>query len=318
MSPSVLNELQLLQKSSSAGIVSVKDVVFHLDPQNKFNIILVFDYFEHDLLGLVSKKVSFEFKFVKNILLQICNGLQEMHRRQIFHRDLKTSNILMNNRGLVVITDLGLAIQLKNGQKLHKPSSTLLYRAPEQLFGLKEGYNFKADIWSLGCVLAELMLGVPLFLEAKNFNNFVELMLKRFGKKLAQVDQYRASKLFNEHQHCLDPDSDVKNFFLRKKPEMDPCTLDLLCRMLEVDPDKRIDIEGVMRHPFFKTEPLPAKDFEMPKIEKHCHEFTLKKEYLRKKKKLALRRKLKQEKKLGFKIDKRNSSSGSLLAKRGL
>lgn len=83
-----------------------------------------------------------------------------MHSKNVAHRDLKPANILINSEGVVKVADFGLA------KKLSKFSTTLVvtmwYRAPELFFGLKN-YTTNIDIWSLGCVLAEFMIGKPLF-----------------------------------------------------------------------------------------------------------------------------------------------------------
>lgn len=88
----------------------------------------------------------------------------DLHKSQIVHWDLKTSNILINNKGSVKITDLGLSTFFS--QTDLKPSSTLLYRSPQQL--QNNPYSPSDDIWSLGCIFIELFLGKPFFSSIKS------------------------------------------------------------------------------------------------------------------------------------------------------
>ena len=201
----------------------------------------------------------------------------------------------MNNRGEVKIADFGLSIEYgASSGRLHKPVTTLLYRAPEQVFGVKSGYNMNSDVWSLGCIFAELLICEPLFCTARNFPNFVELLLSRFGR--AGFDDWpevQESEIFQEHKLKLVEDANIKNYLKTKKPSLDATTLDLLLHLLTPNPSGRITVSGVLDHPYFAAEPLPCAKEEIPKIELECHEYTIRKAYL--KKKLALQAKLNEK-----------------------
>lgn len=99
---------------------------------------------------------------VKNILYQVLQGVAFLHQHHILHRDLKPSNVLLNHEGEVKLCDLGLSTFFSEGQALSLTVVTLWYRAPEVLFEFKN-YSTPIDMWSVGCILAEMLLGRPLF-----------------------------------------------------------------------------------------------------------------------------------------------------------
>ena len=94
---------------------------------------------------------------------QIFYGLDYCHRRGVMHRDIKTSNILLNNEGVLKLADFGLAnfISARYKQPLTSRVVTLWYRPPELLFG-STNYGAYVDMWSAGCVFAELLIGKPI------------------------------------------------------------------------------------------------------------------------------------------------------------
>jgi len=102
-------------------------------------------------------------RIIKNLFLQVLEGVQFLHNKNLIHRDLKPENILINNLGIVKLADFGLARELPEpGILLTKNVCTIWYRSPELLYGCSE-YSKEVDIWSLGCVLAEMLLCAPLF-----------------------------------------------------------------------------------------------------------------------------------------------------------
>ncbi|XP_058787066.1 cyclin-dependent kinase G-2-like isoform X2 [Vicia villosa] len=156
-----LREINILLSFHHPFIVDVKEVVVgsSLD-----SIFMVMEYMEHDLKGLMeAMKQPFSQSEVKCLMLQLLEGVKYLHDNWVLHRDLKTSNLLLNNRGESKICDFGLARQY--GSPLKPYTSlvvTLWYRAPELLLGTKQ-YSTAIDMWSLGCIMAELLSKEPLF-----------------------------------------------------------------------------------------------------------------------------------------------------------
>lgn len=132
--------------------------------KNKYrgSFYLLFDYLSFDLTGMTDKKIKFSLAQIKCIMKQMLDGLVYLHDcKNVCHRDLKGANILLSREGLVQIADFGLARIMFPGNKAYNYTTrvvTLWYRAPELLLGFKN-YNFGVDMWSIGCVFAELVTG---------------------------------------------------------------------------------------------------------------------------------------------------------------
>ena len=133
--------------------------LFVVTEQNEIpkNVFMVFDYHEYDLTGILeTTEIRYTQDHVKSWSMQLLKGVHYMHVNNIIHRDLKASNLLINRKGELVIADWGLARswgphmkQLTNGVV------TLWYRPIELLLGCKE-YSPKIDMWSVGCIIAEM------------------------------------------------------------------------------------------------------------------------------------------------------------------
>ncbi len=152
-----LREIKLLQELQHDNIISLRDVFGY-----QSSISLVMDFMDTDLEVIV-KDTSLVLSpaNIKSYVLQTFLGLEYLHHNWVLHRDLKPNNLLVNRRGVVKITDFGLAKAFgsPNRQYTHLVV-TRWYRAPELLFGARI-YGTGIDIWAMGCILAELLLRVP-------------------------------------------------------------------------------------------------------------------------------------------------------------
>ncbi|MCL7028519.1 hypothetical protein MKW94_010333 [Papaver nudicaule] len=156
-----LREINILLSFHHESIVDVKEVVVD---NNLDSIFMAMEYMEHDLKGLMeSMKQPFSQSEVKCLMLQLLEGVKYLHDNWVLHRDLKTSNLLLNNRGELKICDFGLSRQYGSPLKPYTHLVvTLWYRAPELLLGTKL-YLTSIDMWSLGCIMAEFLGKKPLF-----------------------------------------------------------------------------------------------------------------------------------------------------------
>jgi cell division cycle 2-like len=136
------------------------------------------EFVEHDLKTLLSNmRTSFLISEIKTLMHQLLSAVALLHSNWIIHRDLKTSNLLMNNRGMMKLADFGLARMYGDPLDPDGMTSlvvTLWYRAPELLLGAKE-YDTAIDMWSVGCVFAELMQKEPLFMGKNEAEQLVKV-----------------------------------------------------------------------------------------------------------------------------------------------
>jgi len=129
-----------------------------------YTLYLVFEYMEHDLNGLIDKRISLDVPQIKCIMQQLLQALDYLHSNNIMHRDIKGANILMNNKGEIKLADFGLARLPDIHFNPHYTNrvATLWYRPPELLLG-SNNYTTAIDMWSLGCLFFELLTLRPLF-----------------------------------------------------------------------------------------------------------------------------------------------------------
>jgi len=161
-----LREIQTLKASRHNHIIELREVVVG---QSLNDVFLVMDFLEHDLKTLQDDMAEpFLPSEIKTLMLQLTSAVEYLHDHWILHRDIKTSNILMNNRGEIKLADFGMARHFSDPPppNLTQLVVTLWYRAPELLLGA-EKYGKEIDMWSLGCIFGELLQKAPL-LQGRN------------------------------------------------------------------------------------------------------------------------------------------------------
>ncbi|KAI3877597.1 hypothetical protein MKX03_037730 [Papaver bracteatum] len=258
-----LREINILLSFHHESIVDVKEVVVG---SNLDSIFMAMEYMEHDLKGLMeSMKQPFSQSEVKCLMLQLLEGVKYLHDNWVLHRDLKTSNLLLNNRGELKICDFGLSRQYGSPLKPYTHLVvTLWYRAPELLLGAKL-YSTAIDMWSLGCIMAEFLGKKPLF-TGKTEVDQLDKIFRILGTPNETIwpgfSKLPGVKVnFLKHPYNL----------LRKKfpatsftgsPILSDSGFDLLNKLLTYDPEKRITAEDALNHQWFREVPLPkSKDF---------------------------------------------------------
>ena len=162
-----LREILILMNYRHVNIMSCDGVAVAEPHQGKKEFYMVFEYMDHDLTGLLQNPaVKFTNSQLKCYLKQLLEGVAYLHRNGVIHRDIKGSNVLINNRGELKLADFGLARLIDEDRRrrgdLTNQVVTLWYRAPELLFGSKS-YTHAIDVWSVGCIFAEVLLKRPLF-----------------------------------------------------------------------------------------------------------------------------------------------------------
>lgn len=153
-----LREVKILKALHHDNIVKLKEIVSSKGQnESPEDVFMVFEYHEYDLTGILeSTEIRFTQDHIKSWSHQLLTGVHYMHVNKIIHRDLKAANILINRRGQLRIADWGLARSLSDRKKqLTNGVVTLWYRPIELLLGCK-AYDSKIDMWSVGCIIAEM------------------------------------------------------------------------------------------------------------------------------------------------------------------
>uniref|UniRef100_A0A453SU33 [RNA-polymerase]-subunit kinase n=1 Tax=Aegilops tauschii subsp. strangulata TaxID=200361 RepID=A0A453SU33_AEGTS len=199
---------------------------------------------------------------IKCYMQQLLMGLQHCHERNILHRDIKGSNLLIDRAGVLKIGDLGLANYFGPGRRRPLTSRvvTLWYRAPELLLGATD-YGVGIDLWSAGCLLAEMFSGKPLMPGRTE----VEQLFKIFSLCGSPPDEYwRRMKL----PATIRPPKTYKSTMAEKFAGMPPSAFPLLTTLLALDPAARGTAAQALQSDFFSTPPLACDVSDLPVVYK--------------------------------------------------
>ncbi|CAK9313991.1 unnamed protein product [Citrullus colocynthis] len=252
-------EIYILRKLDHPNVMKLEGLV---TSRMSGSLYLVFEYMEHDLAGLAAAPGhKFTEAQIKCYVQQLLHGLEHCHSRGILHRDIKGSNLLVDNNGVLKIGDFGLATFFQPDQKQPLTSRvvTLWYRAPELLLGATQ-YGPAIDLWSCGCIVAELFAGKPIMPGRTE----VEQMHKIFKLCGSPSEEFwQRTKL--PHATSFKPQHRYKSCLSETFKSFPSSALALVNKLLAIEPEHRGSATLALRSEFFRTEPLPCDPSSLPK-----------------------------------------------------
>ncbi|KAM0671754.1 serine/threonine kinase [Ordospora colligata] len=237
-----IREIQTLREMHHPNIIRLIEVVV-----DSGKIYMVFPYVQHDLNKFIrNKKMS--TANIKHVFLQITKGICYMHSKGIMHRDLKSANILIDQNLNVSIADFGMARRTTKAGIYTPGMVTLWYRAPEILLG-RPTYTYAVDVWSMGCVLVEMYLGSMLFQGSTEIAQ-LEMIIHACGsinektfpgiKDIAGINSFRLPQSPRRIESIIE--------------KYDVSAVDIVSRMLCIDPCKRITADEALGNKYFSSD----------------------------------------------------------------
>lgn len=235
---------------------------------------VVLDLMESDLHQIIHSSQPLTLEHARYFLYQLLRGLKYIHSANVLHRDLKPSNLLINENCELKVGDFGMARGLCAKPDEYKYFmteyvATRWYRAPELMLSLHE-YTQAIDMWSVGCIFAE-MLGRKQLFPGKNYIHQLQLIMTVLGTPSIHVIRAIGAERVRAYIQSLPSRQPVP--WASLYPQGDRKALDLLSKMLRFDPRERISVCEALRHPFLskyhdpddEPECVPAFDFDFDK-----------------------------------------------------
>jgi serine/threonine protein kinase len=249
-----LRELKIMRLLVHENLIRIKNIQLPKSREEFDEIYVVSELMETDLSSIIKSPQPLSDEHVQFFLYQLLRGLKYMHSACILHRDLKPRNLLVNSNCDLKICDFGLARPFINEMKVTSSQmtdyvATRWYRAPEVLLTYKK-YTGAMDMWSVGCIFGELLLRKPL-LPGTDANHQIEIIFNLLGfpndEDIESIPNVRAKeKVLRMGKR---PPKPFENVFKDANPQ----ALDLLKRMLDFNPDKRITVEQALSHPYLSA-----------------------------------------------------------------
>jgi len=278
-----LRELKLLIYLSKAGvsenIISVLDIIKPSSLGNFKDVYLIQELMETDMHRVIRTQ-ELSDDHAQYFIYQTLRALKALHSTDVIHRDLKPSNLLLNSNCDLKVCDFGLARSIKTAEPggdtgfMTEYVATRWYRAPEIMLTFRQ-YTKAIDIWSVGCILAEMLSGKPLF-PGRDYHSQLTLILGVLGTPT--LDEFYAISSKRSRDYIRALPFTKKKPFATLFPNASLKAIDFLERTLTFDPKNRATVEEALAHPYVEAYHDPDDEPIAPPLDPEFFEFDLHKD----------------------------------------
>ncbi|XP_045794361.1 mitogen-activated protein kinase homolog MMK2-like [Trifolium pratense] len=241
-----LREIKLLRHMDHENVIALKDIIRPPQMENFNDVYIVYELMDTDLHQIIRSNQPLTDDHCRYFLYQLLRGLKYVHSANVLHRDLKPSNLLLNSNCDLKIGDFGLARTTSETDFMTEYVVTRWYRAPELLLNCSE-YTAAIDIWSVGCILGEIMTRQPLF-PGKDYVHQLRLITELIGSPDDTSLGFLRSD--NARRYLKQLPQYPRQQFAARFPSMSAGAVDLLEKMLVFDPTRRITVDEALRHQY--------------------------------------------------------------------
>lgn len=252
ISQTTLRECTILRSLNHFNIISLKEISFNND-----SLVLVCEYLSYDLRKLLKKhQKPLNPDLVRSYAYQLLSGIYYLHTHRVIHRDIKPENLLIDKAGRMKICDFGLSRFFTIPMREFTEGVITLWYRPLEVLLHNPFYDLSIDIWSAGCVIAEMTRGTAIFKGDSELD-----MIHQIFKTLGTPDQGVLSLFADiKNNKVTIPQYPRQNLHTILETD-DDLLVDLISKMLEIDPKKRINAKDARRHPYFDNLPDAIRNF---------------------------------------------------------
>ncbi|KAI6124569.1 mitogen-activated protein kinase [Pisolithus croceorrhizus] len=279
-----LRELKLLKFLSEAGvsenIISILDIIKPPSLEAFKEVYLIQELMETDMHRVIRTQ-DLSDDHAQYFVYQTLRALKALHSADVIHRDLKPSNLLLNANCDLKVCDFGLARSVRTAEPsgtetgfMTEYVATRWYRAPEIMLTFKQ-YTKAIDVWSVGCILAEMLSGKPLF-PGRDYHHQLSLILDVLGTPT--LDEFYAITTRRSRDYIRALPFRKRKPFAQLFPNANPLAIDFLTKTLTFDPKKRLTVEEALEHPYLEAYHDPDDEPVAPPLDPEFFEFDLHKD----------------------------------------
>ncbi|TDL16148.1 mitogen-activated protein kinase [Rickenella mellea] len=279
-----LRELKLLKFLSESGvsenIISILDIIRPPSIEQFKEVYLIQELMETDMHRVIRTQ-DLSDDHAQYFIYQTLRALKALHSADVIHRDLKPSNLLLNANCDLKVCDFGLARSVKTAEPsgtetgfMTEYVATRWYRAPEIMLTFKQ-YTKAIDVWSVGCILAEMLSGKPLF-PGRDYHHQLMLILDVLGTPT--LDEFYAITTRRSRDYIRALPFRKRRPFAQLFPNASAMAVDFLTKTLTFDPKKRITVEAALAHPYLEAYHDPDDEPVAPPLDPEFFEFDLHKD----------------------------------------